>query len=71
MMAIRALPLRDGWRMRVSLESRKLMCDPEDWWPRATMTRERVSRLWLILPPSFWRSPVAPVWRTDSDPACG
>jgi len=23
----------------------------------------------LILPPSFWRSPVAPVWRTLSDPA--
>mmetsp|Transcript_15036 Transcript_15036/g.31852 ORF Transcript_15036/g.31852 Transcript_15036/m.31852 type:complete len:217 (+) Transcript_15036:733-1383(+) len=67
MTAMRAFPERDGCKILVNLESRKLMC--LFFSPRLDMTRESVSRLWLIFPPSFCRSPVAPVCRTLSDPA--
>lgn len=64
---ILAFPERLGWRSRVNLLSLN-----ETWVPgcdSAWMTRLRDKRLWLILPPSLARCPVAPVWRTDSEPA--
>mmetsp|Transcript_19 Transcript_19/g.33 ORF Transcript_19/g.33 Transcript_19/m.33 type:complete len:237 (+) Transcript_19:1309-2019(+) len=63
-----ALPPRDSWSMRVSLESRYGMCVD---FPsvKALITLPRAERERLILLASSSLSPVAPVFLTISEPA--
>lgn len=70
MMAVRALPSREDWRIRVSLLSRYPTWDvSDDLVASVEITRERTDKLRLILRASSKVSPVAPVYFTLSEPA--